>query len=285
MRSQLLHLTLVIRGRLSIARTETERRRLVHSVTQVGRAQLLAFGVVDDHAHFALRSPWAGVTARSLAHRIRGLRPDLELKTPHIEPIGSRRYLKRVVKYIIEQPRHHGLAVPAPIWSGSCFQDLVGARLLPQFDRTRLVEELPRLRLRELFEHLDLGSEPLRPASRAELRAAGPLRLASLASRVFAVSPALASQTLPSIRARALAVQACHFAGFPNAAIVGCVGASARTVRRLAAGAPSPSALRALQIQLALDERVRSRAWDSGAVQEPASPSSSRPKPWRRVGS
>jgi hypothetical protein len=42
------------------------------------------------------------------------------------------------VTYLLKQPVKHGLDVHPALWTGSCFLDLIGARLIPGFSTAPL---------------------------------------------------------------------------------------------------------------------------------------------------
>jgi len=262
------HVTIAVRGRQALARSEAERRDIVRNVARVGREGLLAFGLVDDHFHAAVRGEAAGWCAEGLRRALAAHRRDLELKRPHIEPVGSRAYLGWLVRYVILQPRKHGLGASAALWTGSCFQDLVGARMLSGFCLAPLRNELPRLRLQHLFEELGLGSAPLVPAGDRELGRVGPARLAELSAGAYAVGPALNGRAAPVVAARALAVHAARVAGLPISSLTRFLGVGPRAIRELARRAVPPRAVSTLRRRLALEERVLERP------QVPANPTS-----------
>lgn len=183
------HLSLAVRGRRALARDEAQRRALMRSIVATGRARLLLPSLVDDHLHGLARTDQPGYLARDLRKVIRTQRPDLEFKQPHLEPVGTRAYLRWLVTYLLSQPIKHGLIGHPALWTGSCFQDLVGARILDGFDPGGLWDELPRFRLREAYEIVGLTSVELAPANDEELGRAGASRLVDLAAGVFAVGP------------------------------------------------------------------------------------------------
>lgn len=251
------HLTIAVRGRRSLARDEAERRALVRALARVGGDRLLLFSLVDDHFHAGLRAEFAGRVGDALRRVLVARRPDLEFKPPHLEPVGTRAYLRWLVRYLIAQPERHGLGVDAALWTGSCFQDLVGARVLPGFEVTPLRNELPRLRLGGLFDALGLGTEPFRPADDDALDRAGVARLVDLAAGVYAVGPALMGRSTPVVSARALAATVAGLVGVPTSTLARFLGVVPRTVRSLAQRPPDVRAVLALRRRLALEERAQ----------------------------
>lgn len=250
------HVTIAVRGRLALARDEAELRERVRAICRVGGPRLLLFSLADDHLHTANRSQHPGRVADSYHRVLRSRRPDLELKPPHLEPVATRSYLRWLVDYLVLQPARHGLPGHPALWTGSCFQDLVGARLLPGFDPAGLRAELPRLRLRDLFESLGLAPAPLEPAGDERLFRAGPARLVEAATAVHAASPRLQDRSLPTVQARALAVRLGLQVGFPSAVLARLLGVGPRAVRLLRAHEVDPRAILALRRRVDLEERV-----------------------------
>ena len=69
------HLVLSTVGRLALARNEAERRAMVRAFTRTGGPSLLAFDLVDDHAHSAISSDRPRVLARDLRRAVAKIRP------------------------------------------------------------------------------------------------------------------------------------------------------------------------------------------------------------------
>jgi hypothetical protein len=254
------HLTIAVRGRLALARDEAERRALVRTLVRIAADRMILFNVLDDHLHAVLRGERARRLAEGLRRALISLRPDLELKTPHLEPVGTRAYLRSLVGYVLRQTDEHGLGVSSALWTGSCFQDLAGARWLPGFNGGPLREELPRLQSRELFELVGLTPEPLAQANDDALVRVGVARLVELAAGVFAVDPALTDNTPASVRARVLAARLGRDLDQPTSQIARFLGVVPRAARDLAARDVDPEAVAALRRRLTLEVRVAARA-------------------------
>jgi REP element-mobilizing transposase RayT len=254
------HLSLAVRGRRALARDETQRRSLMRSVVATGRERLLLPCLVDDHLHGLARTHQPGYLARDLRRVIRTQRPDLELKQAHLEPVGTRAYLRWLVTYLLTQPIKHGLPGHPALWTGSCFQDLVGARLLDGFDPSGLLDELPRFRLREAYEIVGLNAVELAPATDEELRRAGASRLVDLAAGVFAVGPEMrgAGRSKRVVEARVLAAHAGRVVGLPPGETARFLGVGTRTVHSLAKRPPPDRGMVALRKRLALEVRAQS---------------------------
>ena len=255
---RIYHLTLAVRGRRALARDEAERRLLMRAIARTCGASLLLPGVADDHLHAVIRTLRPGYLARDLARVLGNRRPDLTFKPPHFALVDTRAYLAWLVRYLLEQPAKHGLPGPAALWTGCCFQDLVGARLLPGFSAAGLANELPRMRLRELFPVVGLRSEPLVPLDDAAIRHAGAGRLVDAAGAVFAVGPALDRRIRSAgvLEARRLTVRVARRVGLPAQEVAHYLGVKPKAVSRLW-DQPCPEFwIAALRRRLALEDRA-----------------------------
>ncbi len=253
---KLFHLTLAVRGRLVFARNEAERRRIVREIVRLGGNRLLLFCLVDEHLHTVLGGLRIGYLGRDLRRLLARLQPDVEVTRPHVQLVDSRAYLRRLVDYVLRQPAKHGLSDHPALWTGSCFQDLAGARLLPGFDPGLLARELPRFRLREVFATVGLASVALEPACDEELRRVGAARLIDLAAGVHAVGPELTGRSREVVAARALATRVATTAGLPASEVAYHLGLGAHAIRKLARRDVDPRASTALRRRLTLEERA-----------------------------
>jgi hypothetical protein len=253
------HMTVSTVGRLSLTRNEAERRVLLRAFVAVGRGRLIAFSLVDDHAHAVISAERPNLVARDLRRTIARVRPDLELDVPHLKWVDSRRYLTWLLSYLVSQPVKHGLAGHPALWTGSCFQDLVGARLLSGFSTALLREALPRFRARTLYRRVGLDQVDLRPACDQSLRRAGPARLAALATGVYGVGPEMLGRTQDLTAARALAALVAVKVGLSRAAVSRFLGISRQAAARLACRRMDPKAEHALRLRFDLEERASLR--------------------------
>lgn len=146
--------------------------------------------------------------------------------------------------------------MPSALWTGSCFQDLVGARLLPGFDPKPLRAELPRLAQRDLLEAVGLDTAPLDHADDEALARAGAARIVELAMGVHCVGPVLDDRSSSAVRACALAAQTARLVDLSLPAVARFLGRTARAVEYLTGRKIDPKALAALRRRLALEQRV-----------------------------
>src|SRR5688572_11527742 len=209
------HINIEVRGRLAIAPTEALRRQLVRVVVRVLGPRLIVFSLVDEHVHFVLRGPQARAAAATLRAALGACVPELTLEEPFLRVVTTRAHLRWCVGYVLTQVEHHDLPVHPALWTGSCFQDLIGARRLRGFDARPLREELPKTRLRDLLSIVGLEPTPLLPVEERELVGVGPAHLIDLAGAALGVGPALVGCARPVVQARALALHAARYAGVP----------------------------------------------------------------------
>lgn len=254
------HLSLSVVGRLALARDERERRVLVRTFVRASQGRFLAFGLVDDHAHAGLVGPRPRFLARDVRRALAAVRPDLVIEAPYLKHVDTRRYLRWLVTYLLNQSVKHGLDVHPALWTGSCFPDLVGARLLPGFSTAPLRAALPRLRVQNLLEDVGLDPLPLQPVDDDALLGAGAARLAEVAASVHGVGPGLVGRTGPVVKARTLAAVLGVRLGFSRVQLTPFLCASPQAIGRLATRPADPKSERALRLRFALEERVRLQA-------------------------
>jgi hypothetical protein len=193
------------------------------------------------------------------------------------------------VRYVLDQGPHHGLATHPALATGSCFSDLVGARVLPGFEH-RLPSLLPRFRMRAAWAAAGLPRErPLPPATDADLAAAGPARWLAACSFATAAPPDLASREVCALDARTAFVQLSHQAGFSTGVIAKVGGLPVRTAQFLAHRALAPTIPAAARLRIALEDLVqasppvaREPASPAYGTEEDGAPEAQPPKPRRR---
>lgn len=229
----------------------------MREVATTAGERLISFGLPDDHLHAVLRTRAVGYAARDVRALLERLRPELELSAPHIEPIKGSEHLGNVLRDHLRQPSHHRMDVHQASYAGSCFPDLVGARLLPSFSPGRLVAELPGFRLRDIFSVVGLEPEPLVEASDDALRWVGVARLADLVASVFALPDGLPGASDALTRARTLAATTARRVGLRLSDLAEVLGITRQAASQLSRREAAASDLLALRRRLALEEVVR----------------------------
>jgi hypothetical protein len=258
-RMQIFHLTISSIDRSALFIDEAARRCAVRSVVRVAGAALILFCVVDDHVHVVI------VCLRERLPRMRaGLLRALEASSgarlaSHASAVENRAHLNRLVAYVLGQTDHHGVGGHPATWSGSCYWDLVGARLLAQLgERARIV--LPRLREGDLHRLVGLPPERVTPANDEDVWRAGVDRIVRSAALVFAADAELTDRSTPTVLARRAAVHLADEVGVPRADIVRALELTRQRVGQLAHERVEASALRAIRLQLTIAQLVREQA-------------------------
>ncbi len=241
----LVHVTLSTRERAPLYTDEARLLALVRVVVRVLGARLVLFCVVDDHLHLVLAGEQVGYAVSGLQRALCLVCPSA-LAPAHSRPVRDRRHLETLVKYLLLQSEHHGLACPPSTWLGSCFQDLAGARLVHGYDARCLFGWLPRWSPARVAQIV--GCPHLAPLHHV---AGVPLTgLAQAAARVFATP--LQGHAPAAVAARRAAAKLAIDAGFPTTTIAAALGCHTRSVRRLAGHAAADHE-RAVRLRLALE--------------------------------
>lgn len=248
------HLTLSAEGRHALFPSEERRRAAVRALAAASGDRLLLFCVVDDHVHLVVRDERssAGVLARALRRSLEPLAEGGFLPT-HIREVKGRSHLEGLVSYLVAQPVKHGLSGHPALWSGSCLADLVGARRVSPGLSARVIEALPRYRLRAAHAAVGLPEAPLVPATDLQLRGAGATALVRAAGAALAVGPTLLAKAAPVVLARRAAVILAATVGMATEEVAWALGQPARSVRRLAEVPVDPAVLTTVRLRLSLE--------------------------------
>ncbi len=228
------HLRFSSEGRHPLFSTEASRRAAVRRLVRIAGDCLIGFSIADDHVHAA---PYcdrqrSGVLLRTL-HTSLQRETAVPIEESYRKPVETRRHLIWLVDYLLEQVDHHGLPAHAATWSGSTFQDLIGARVLPAFEpRVRIA--LPRYRIESAWRAVGLPPTQLRPADDREIRQLGAFFLAEAAASACCADPALTGRSGEVLAARNAASQIGVQCGIPNSELALALGVTERAVRRAA---------------------------------------------------
>ena len=254
------HLTWASDGRAALFPEESTRLAAVRALARVAGSWAMLFAIVDDHVHLALTSDRtvAGRVARNGLVALRKLAA-ARLEPAHIRAIETRAHAQWLVTYLLDQPRKHGLPAHPALWSGSCFPDLAGARVVPGFSLgTRLAEALPRFRLREAYAAVGLPPTELAPVDGDRIRRLGADRLCRAAAAALAQPFPLHGKRAPTTLARAAACHLGRGSGIPTSELTHVLAITPQAVLRLAAQDVDPALLHAVSLRLALEETVTS---------------------------
>ncbi len=135
-------------------------------LARVAGAWIVSFSIADEHAHLIVLGDRdrIGRLRRNLSLAL-GAASSEPLDPSWARPLASRAHLQSTFEYQLTQVDHHGLPAHPALWSGSVFQDLIGARLLDGL-QLKLPEALPRYRVRDALSAVGLprltmaGAEP-----------------------------------------------------------------------------------------------------------------------------
>jgi len=257
------HLTFNTEGLNPLVFTESQRRRIVRALARVVGHRAVLFCVVDNHLHLVVlcKPGDLGRITAGIYHSLATFIPAIRTAAPTL--VNSRQHLRSLVPYVLTQVLHHkvGGAHPA-LWSGSCFQDLIGARLLDPL-QLQIATALPRFDLSQACQAVGLASDQLVLLQADEVRRLGASRIVSATSAALCVGPALGGNVPSTVRARRAAVQLGLRAGVAPAEIVWVLGITPRAARRLAGQPTDTAAVRATATRLSLEAAVSPHAGDS----------------------
>jgi len=253
---QTRHLTFSGDGRQAFFPGDAQRTGALQRLARLVPHDLVGFCLVDDHVHVA--GLWTDEALPQQRRRLLlGLRAAAAcpVDPAHVRRVDSRSYLRWLVRYLLQQPLKHGLSEHPALWSGSFFQDLVGARHLKGLT-LRLPDVLPRYRLRDAFEAVGLPPEPLLPLPDPDLPALSLPALCRAAATATCAPVALGRRTAQTVRARRVVAAMAPRAGFSSRATRDALGLSATALRRHRTLGPDPRDLAATRTRLALERRV-----------------------------
>jgi hypothetical protein len=254
-RMEFFHLTFASEGRMPLFTTEPKRCAGLHALARSARGKLVLFCIVDEHVHVVL----AVASRADAGHVGRALRRSLQnaagvaLGPAFIRPITTRSHAEWLARtYIIAQPKKHGLPDHPALYSGSCFQELVGARQLVDL---RIEALLPRFDVRDVLTTVGLPRRLVEPLEPDAIRRLGVGRVLDASMSVLALAE-LTGRSRPSVSARRVAVQIADEVGIARSEIGHVMNLRPRSVRKIAALDTDVTVSRAVSIRLALEEQV-----------------------------
>ncbi len=225
----------------------SQRRALARTVMKHALAAgLLVFRCVDTHLHLAVTGPRQG--ARRLCQTLQSALKQrlgfavgfLPADTPEIQ---NQHHLYRLIAYILDQERHHGVVLD-PYHEASSLPDLLGMRITGRALLGPLRQRLPRLKGKDLLPYL--GPHRLhRPISDHR-----PLAQAAAAAVCL---PHLQGKAPLAVAARSAAVHLAAAQGLRAADICDLLSCPRRTINWLRARPADP------QLLVAVDRQLRMR--------------------------
>lgn len=250
------HLTYSSDGRFPLFPDESGRRAAVRALARVAGKSMVLFCIVDEHVHVVLLCQGKKEASSLGVGILFALRPlaSAHMEPPYPRPVKTRSHLNWLLRYVLTQPTHHGLQVSPALWSGSCFQDLSGARVLAGLE-LKTTEAIPRLQWRDVLSIVGLpgGDRGICPATNTEVREAGASRIVVVVASALGAGPRLAGKTPLVVQARRSAIALCDQAGIARTEVCWALGLSLRSARRLAKDPVEEFVLRAARLRLTLE--------------------------------
>lgn len=246
------HLTFAAPDRPTLLATDEELLDATRSLVRVTGRWAPLFCLVDEHGHTIVRGSRehagrvAGWLLQALSAHVRQ-----PLEPARIWPVKGNSHLETLIGYVCDQASHHDLQLdchPA-LWPGSCFQDLVGARILPGYQPELLRQALPRLTEARIWGALRLPV--VTPATDEALASAGPAAIATAALAAVGHS-AFESRTPPVVQARRATASLGRRLGWDTSTVARLIATSARSARRLATEPVDSRVEQAVRLQIAL---------------------------------
>jgi hypothetical protein len=259
----LWHVSFAADDRMPLFPSERLRRSALLTLAKIAKTVLVLFSIVDEHLHLVSDGDTSSTRRlRQALHQALGAIAGPALADSWCKPVKDRKHLLSLVRYhLVQVVKHSVQGVHPALWSGSCFQDLIGARLIPGLE-LRAAEKLPRHQITALAcKEVGLPGFVARPVSVATLRELGITKIKAAAAAAVAADPALTGRTRPEILARSAAAQLGRLAGISRSEIrwaleVTKQGLSAMLKERLA----TKKHLEATGIRLALEAEVERRS-------------------------
>lgn len=256
---QLWHLTFSSANQYPLVPDETLRRKIVHKLVKKAGQELVLYCVVDNHIHFVVACDRKRVGAIKLAlHKSLGSLVAQEMLPANLTPVRSQGHLRWLVKYLLLQVIRHELGEHPALWSGSCFQDLIGARYIKGATdlRQSLKAHLPRYHWKKYYEIVGLPLQQIEPASIAEVQNSGLNRLVEAAAASLATGPSLKGRSERVILAKRSVAQIGRVVVFSISKMARTLETPERTIRHMCVQPVEKNAKAAICTRLALENTV-----------------------------
>ena len=167
---------------------------------------------------------------------------------------GSLRWLLR---YLLEQPRKHGMPGHPALWVGSCLPDLVGARQLSGLSLC-IRQALPDYCDASALQLVNLPGASIPAADRDALLEAGCHRLKLAAAAALGVDPALKGNRPAALMARRALAQLATRVGIRRREIATILDQPLRSIWRLGQPEVDQSVLTTVARRISLENLVHS---------------------------
>lgn len=235
---------------------EAQRRAAVRALADVAGDRLALFSLVHTHKHLLVREQERRIkTLGANVRRALSAVTEEPLNEPWIERVDGTSHKEYLVRYILQQPSHHKVGLHDALWTGSCFLDLAGARLVEGL-RLCIWDLLPSLPRSVIYKHVGLPTSAAEPATLQQIRVLGAVRLVAAASAAFATDPLLGGRSLLALRSCSHAVQLGRLAEIPNKEMRWALGLPERRFFRMLEQPVDEAGMLAVRRRLTLEEAV-----------------------------
>jgi hypothetical protein len=258
----LWHISLATTDRMPLCKGERGLRKSVHLLARIATKVMLLFCIVDEHLHLVSSGDIESTRRlRQALHQSFNVHVEKPLAKPWYGPVKDRKHLLSLVRYhVIQVAKHKVQGAHPALWSGSCFQDIVGARVIEGLELLA-AERLPRQQMAALAcKEVGLAGFVPRPVSSTVLRELGMARIKAAASAALAADPAMKGMTRTEILARSAAAQLGQLAGFAKSEIRWTLELTKQSLwAMLKKRSAPPEQLNAVGTRLALEVEVERR--------------------------
>jgi len=235
---------------------EAQRRWAVRTLVAVTGPHLLLFSLVNEHKHTMVRHGDKGIKAfGGKVQRALNAVVEEPLGEPWIERVEGTKHKAYLLRYYLTQPSHHDVGLHDALWTGSCFLDLAGARIIDGLNLP-IWDLLPGTPRNALWKHVGLPQHGIEPVTPEQIRVLGAVRLVAATSAALAADPQLKGKSRLALRARALAAQLGRDAGIPPREVRWALGVSEHVYYRAFEQPEDVAGNLAVRRRLALEEAV-----------------------------
>ena len=232
---------------------EAQRRRAVHALVAVAGDHLALFNIVKEHKHALIRKQGSIKKLGGDIKRALSAVSEEPLNDPWSERIEGTKHKEALLRYFLRQPSHHDADEHDALWTGSCFLDLAGARIIDGL-RLQIWDLLPNVSRSIIYRHVGLPS--VEPVTLEEIRMLGAVRLVAAASAALAADPRLLGKGKLERRGRSLAVELARRAGIPASEMRWALALPKTSYYRALEEPVNELDMRAVRKRLALEEAV-----------------------------
>jgi len=262
------YLKLEARERERFQLNEATVRRIIRKLAGIAGDDLALFAVTPKGVHLVVVADArrAGRISAATALTVRPL-VAARLRPTYRQQVRSRRHMLWYVDHLLSAGlEQEGVEAHPALWSGSCFPELIGARIVDGLV-LQLGLVLPQYRTRSAFAAVGLSrDQPLAPLAPPWLRAAGAERIVTAVAAALAIrppkppsemtEPAFPDNTEVMIMARRAAARLATIAGLAWSDVAWGLGISERSARRLAGRPVDWRLVNAAGTRLALEDEL-----------------------------